>query len=171
MSKVQKDDECLELKNIKYQTMLLHKNAPSNPTEENILNMENFLSKERQQNTKKPWSKLEKAIKLKKLASYVNWYAEKNKIKNKDDLKQYLFQCLDRKKLQRTKDVHYDMDTGKIKQIPGLLFNKKKSKYTLKRVDKKDSTLKSLAPKRNRKKQKIKTKTKTKTKIDIHLKD
>ena len=38
-----KEDECLELKNIKYQTMLLHKNTPSNPTEENILNMENFL--------------------------------------------------------------------------------------------------------------------------------
>ena len=43
--------------------------------------MQNFLSKERQQNTKKPWSKLEKAIKLKKLAAYAKWYAETHKIK------------------------------------------------------------------------------------------
>ena len=63
------------------------------------------------------------------------------------------------------------METGKIKQIPGLSFNKKKSKYTLKRVDKKGSTLKCLAPKKKSKKVKTKTKTKPKTKIDIHLKD
>jgi hypothetical protein len=40
--------------------------------------------------------------------------------------------------------------TGKIKSIPGLLFNKNSNKYTLRRVDKKGSTLKALAPK-NRK--------------------
>jgi len=187
MSKDPTNEECLELKNLKYQTMLLHKNTMGNPTEENILNMENFLSKERKQNTKKPWSKLEKAVKLKKLTEFVKFYTDKNKNKNKSELKQYLLQCLDRKKLQRTKDVIYDMDTGKIKQIPGLSFNKKRLKYTLKRVDKKGSTLKCLAPKRNKSKSKtktkpkiktkpktkpkIKTKTKTKTKIDIHLKD
>ena len=76
----------------------------------------------------------------------------------KEVLKHYLYQCLERKKLQRTKDVIYDMQTGEIKQIPGLSFNKNTNKYTLRRVDKKGSTLKSLAPK------------KKKTKIDIHLK-
>ena len=139
--------------------MLLHKNTTLDATKENMQNMEKFLNIERNQDHKKPWSKLEKAIKLKKLAEFAKSYNTKNKL----ELKQYLIQCLDRKKLQRTKDVAYDMETGKIKQIPGLSFNKKKAKYTLKRVDKKGSTLKCLAPKKKRKK--------TKTKIDIHLKD
>ena len=70
-------------------------------------------------------------------------------------LKLYLYQCLERKKLQRTKDVLYEITTGKIKSIPGLLFNKNSNKYTLRRVDKKGSTLKALAPK-NRKRRKKK---------------
>ena len=51
------------------------------------------------------------------------------------------------------------MNTGKIDKIPGLSFNKNANKYTLRRVDKKGSTLKSLAPKKKKKK------------IDIHLKE
>ena len=71
-------------------------------------------------------------------------------------LKLYLYQCLERKKLQRTKDVLYEMATGKIKSIPGLLFNKNSNKYTLRRVDKKGSTLKALAPKNRKRRQKKK---------------
>jgi hypothetical protein len=63
---------------------------------------------------------------------------------------------LDRKKLQRVKDVTYDVKTGRIKAIPGLTFNKNKHKFTLRRVDKKKSTLKGLAPKRKKDKIDIK---------------
>jgi hypothetical protein len=150
-------DECLELKNIKYQTMLLQKNTSRAQTEENIINMDRFLNQEKLQNKKKPWSKLEKATKLKKLVKF----AENYNTKNKEVLKHYLFQCLERKKLQRTKDVDYDISTGKIKQIHGLSFNKNMYRFTLKKVDKKGSTLKHLAPKKKRKKKKI----------DIYLKD
>ena len=62
---------------------------------------------------------------------------------------------MERKKLQRVKDVQYSIDTGKIISIPGLLFNKKNNKFTLKNMDKKGS-LKSLAQKELNVKNKIK---------------
>jgi len=151
-----KEDECLELKNIKYQTMLMNKKPSPVKLENDNIDIESFLRKEKQQTSKKPWSKLEKTTKRKKLAIFADTY----NTKRKEALKQYLFQCLERKKLQRTKDVIYDSKSGRIKQIPGLSFNKNTNKYALRRVDKKVSTLKSLAPKKRRK-----------TKIDIHLKD
>ena len=149
-----KDDECVELKNIKYQTMLINKTKLNENTQTHTTNIEQFLKKESMQTSKKPWNKLEKSIKRKKLFKFVETYATKHK----EMLKQYLYQCLERKKLQRTKDVIYNINTGKIEKIPGLSFNKNSNKYTLRRIDKKGSTLKSLAPKKKKKK------------IDIHLK-
>lgn len=145
-----KNDECVELKNIKYQTMLMNKKMQTPKTENNTVNIEKFLQKERDQVTQKPWSKLEKSIKRKKLSKFAETY----NTKYKEILKQYLFHCLERKKLQRTKDVIYDINTGRIEKIPGLSFNKNSNKYTLRRIDKKGSTLKSLAPKKKRRKHK-----------------
>jgi hypothetical protein len=55
---------------------------------------------------------------------------------------------LDRKRFQRVKDVDYDKSTGKIKDIPALFFNKSTNHFTLKNIDKRVSTLKSLPPKK-----------------------
>ena len=55
------------------------------------------------------------------------------------------------KKLQRVKDVEYNMKTGKITKIPGLKWETTKNKFTLKKPDKKGSTLKNLAPIRKKK--------------------
>ena len=63
-----------------------------------IKKYEYFFELERTQDKKKPWSKLEKAKKLKKLAEFAMSYPTKHH----DLLKQYLFVCLNRKKLQRT---------------------------------------------------------------------
>jgi uncharacterized protein YcbK (DUF882 family) len=59
-------------------------------------------------------------------------------------LKAYLANSIDRKKLQCVKDVIYDKTTNKIKSIPCLLFNTVSRTYTLKRSEKRVSTLKSL---------------------------
>ena len=145
-------DECVELKNIKYQTMLLNKSATNEPLEDNISAVSDFLSKEQIRDKNLPWSKLEKATKLKKLAAFSKTFPSKYN----PALKKYLFQCLERKKLQRAKDVVFDISEGKIKSINGLIFNKVKGRYTLKRAGK-VSTLKCLAPKRPRKQRKSKT--------------
>jgi hypothetical protein len=59
-------------------------------------------------------------------------------------LKQYLVDCFDNKKLQSMKDLVYDKPSGKIKTIPILLFNQTSRTFTLKRNEKRVSTIKCL---------------------------
>ncbi len=151
-------EECQELKNIKYQTMLLNSNSKIVSTKKNSENLDDFLQKEKANNKNKPWSKLGRSTKLKKITEFVTQFAIEKEITDagKKQLHIYLNTSLDRKKLQRVKDVSYDVKTGRIKAIPGLTFNKNKNKFTLRRVDKKKSTLKGLAPKRKKDKIDIK---------------
>ena len=144
-------DECVELKNIKYQTMLLNGNRKIDSNKQDSNNLLDFLEKESQLNIKKPWNKLGKGTKIKKLNEYVEKYSITHKLSQskKELLKEYLIKCLDRKKLQRVKDIVYDKNAGSIKAIPGLLFQK--NKFTIKRIDKKNNTLKGLAPTRRKK--------------------
>ena len=145
-------DECMELKNLKYQTMLLNQKTEKKETQPNISNIEKFLEKEQENNIMKPWNKLGKGTKLKKVYEYVDSYLKDKPDKKEYEvaLKTYLLECLERKKLQKKKDVIYDMEHNKIKDIPNLYFNEKKKKYSLKRTDKKSSTLKSLPTRKNK---------------------
>ena len=61
----------------------------------------------------------------------------------------FLKDSLDKKELLRVKDVIYDKNTGIIKDIPALHYIKSNKHFTLKNIDKRISTLKSLAPKKN----------------------
>lgn len=155
------NDDCQALKNIKYQTMLLNGNSKIDSEKQNTYNLEEFLEKEKIIIKQQPWSKLGRSGKLKKLDVFINSFANENKLNivEKTKLKKYLIESLNKKKLQRVKDVTYDVKAGRIKAIPGLTFNKIKQKFTLRNLDKKKSTLKGLAPRRK------------KNKIDIHLKE
>ena len=57
--------------------------------------------------------------------------------------------CLDKKKIYRVKDVLYDKETGLIKEIPALTFIKSTKHFTLKNLDKRVTTQKSLPPKKS----------------------
>ena len=72
---IKKSEECIELKNIKYKTMLLNGN-PLNETKSsnNMLNLEKFLEDEKNNNINEPWCKLNKTIKTKKLLEFVEIY-------------------------------------------------------------------------------------------------
>ena len=145
------NDECQELKNIKYKTMLLNGN-PSNETKSsnNLSNLEKFLENEKNNNNNEPWCKLNKTIKTKKLIEYVELY-KKEKELDEEACKQMVFflkDCIDRKKLQRVKDVIYDKINGVIKEIPALTYVKSAKHFTLKNVDKRVSTVRGLAPKK-----------------------
>tara|TARA_B100000674_G_scaffold386161_1_gene329623 strand:+ start:934 stop:1500 length:567 start_codon:yes stop_codon:yes gene_type:complete len=159
---MKKNDECLELKNIKYKTMLMNNIQPSK--EPQITNIENFLEKEKSINKKQHWSKLSTLSKKTKLTDYCNTYAETNNLSlhDKEQLRQFLLKSLERKKLQRVKDVIYDIETQVIINIPSLSINKTTNKYTLKNLEKKVSTLKSLAPRKNKGKKKKGDKEKNK---------
>jgi hypothetical protein len=159
--KTSSTDECLELKNINYQTMLLNNktNINGNMKSECSEQIDDFLNKEKELNKNKPWNKLSKASRLKKLMTYASYYIEKNKLDNLQEkkLKTYLLDTLDRRKLQKIKDVVYNIETGIIEDIPKLIFMKGKKKFTIKR-EKKSNTLNNLPPKtlkKNRKKKKM----------------
>ena len=148
-----KDEECIDLKNIKYKTMLLN-GAPLKETKSSndLSNLDKFLEDEKTNNQSEPWSKLDKTIKTKKMLLFAEIYCkEKNMDETESELLiQFLKECLDRKKLQRVKDVIYDKPTGMIKDIPSLFYNKSSRHFTLKNVEKRISTLKSLPPKKTR---------------------
>ena len=146
------NEECLELKNIKYKTMLLNGNPIKETKASNDMsNLDNFLENEKNNNSNEPWCKLNKTIKYKKLVEYVEIY-KKNKNLNDEEEKiliDFLKDSLDKKKLCRVKDVLYDKDNGIIKEIPALTYSKANKHFTLKNMDKRVSTLKSLAPKKS----------------------
>lgn len=153
-------------KNIKHQSILLN----SIPSKDNsISSMKKFDEIVNMQNTSTtatplmPWSKLTKLTRIKKLQDYVERYSSEHSLKSseKSALLSYLRDCLDKKKLQRIKDVIYDKDTQTIKDIPGLSFNSGSQRFTLRVREKKDSTLKNLT-KIKQKSTKLKSKAKKK---------
>jgi len=143
-------DECQELKNIKYKTMLLNGNPlQETKSSNNLSNLEKFLEDEKNNNSNEPWCKLNKTVKTKKMVEYVEIY-KKDKNLDEEEVKlllSFLKDSIDRKKLQRVKDVVYDKVNGIIKEIPALTYSKSNKHFTLKNIDKRVSTLKSLAPK------------------------
>jgi hypothetical protein len=144
-------EECLELKNIKYKTMLLNGNPLQETKSENDLsNLDKFLEDEKNNNVNEPWCKLNKTIKTKKVLEFVEKYKTEKNLDQEEEkaLLTFLKDCLDRKKLQRVKDVVYDKTNGSIKEIPALSYTKANKHFTLKNMDKRVSTLKSLAPKK-----------------------
>jgi hypothetical protein len=160
-------DDCIELKNIKYQTMLLNNNSKIDSEKQDTIDIDKLLETDKKLNKSKPWSKIGKSTKSKKIKLFIKSFSIENKLKPEQIIKltSYLMISLEKKKLQRTKDVIYNVSTGKITKIPGLIFNKVKNKFSLKRVDKKRSTLKGLAPKSNKKKKKKIRKDKTQKNI------
>ena len=145
-------EECQELKNIKYKTMLLN-GTPLQETKaaNDISNLDKFLEKEKIDNSNEPWCKLNKTIKYKKLLDFIEVY-KKNKNLNEEEtniLTIFFKDSLDKKKLSKVKDVIYDKDTGIIKEIPALTYTKASKHFTLKNTDKRVSTLKSLAPRKS----------------------
>uniref|UniRef100_A0A6C0I2P9 Uncharacterized protein n=1 Tax=viral metagenome TaxID=1070528 RepID=A0A6C0I2P9_9ZZZZ len=141
--------DCVELRNIKYKSMLLKKTSPKQVTKHN-LNIDDFLEKERTQNKEDQWVKLDKSMKMKKMSAFVEVYATEHVLCGKDKVALYDFltSSIDQKKLVKTKEVVYDKSTGTVKSIPCLVHCPASvKKFTLKRCEKRQSTLKSLAPK------------------------
>jgi hypothetical protein len=150
---INKKDDCQELKNIKYKTMLLN-GAPLNETKSSndMSNLEKFLEAEKITNSNEPWCKLNKTIKTKKLLEFIDIYSKENKLDIEEIqlLTSFLKESLDKKKLSRVKDVIYDKIFGVVKEIPALTYTKSNKHFSLKNIDKRVSTLKSLAPKKSK---------------------
>ncbi len=115
-----------------------------------ISKIDDYLDTEKLGNVNDSWTKLDKTTKLKKLLIYADVYKLEQNLSETDydSLVSYFKDCLDKKKLHKVKEVNYNKDTGLIASIPGLVYNKSSNNFTLKNIDKKISTIKSLAPKK-----------------------
>jgi len=142
-------EECIELKNIKYKTMLMNGTVLSDIkySKEDANNLEKFLEDSKLNKENETWSKLDKTVKIKKLILYAESYSLTNLYteEEKELLIAFLKDSLDRKKLQRIKDVYYDKEKCIITDIPALSFQKSNKHFTLKNMDKRINTIKSLS--------------------------
>ena len=145
----EKTVEDAALKNINYKNMLLTGNyglmKPDIVTNPNI---DDILENEKNANKSEPWNKLDKSAKVCKLKEFATIHGKKENYTETEivGLYQFLINALDQKKLMRAKDVVYDKISGTITSIPCLIYNTAFKKFTLKRCEKRQSTLKSLAP-------------------------
>jgi len=137
------------LKNINYKNMLLTGNynllKPDIVTNPNI---DDILENEKNASKSDPWNKLDKSAKLGKMKEFAARHGKKENYSEQEitSLYQFLISAIDQKKLMRAKDVTYDKLTGEIASIPCLMYHAGFKKFTLKRCEKRQSTLKSLAP-------------------------
>jgi hypothetical protein len=170
----QSQTECTELRNIKYKSLMLKNNQKrgdaamqmlhNTSATTSISHIDSYLESERAINNTEPWGKLDKTVKISKLVAFAKTYVEANGLPDSEsaNLVTFLVTCIDHKKIVKTKDVNYDKTTGKIISIPVLTHgvasldasassatNTTTTKFTLRRCDKRQSTLKSLSiPKR-----------------------
>ena len=137
------------LKSINYKNMLLTGNygmlKPDIVTNPNI---DDILENEKNANKSDPWNKLDKSSKFGKLKEFALMHGKKENYTEQEitSLYQFLISAIDQKKLMRAKDVTYDKVSGAITSIPCLIYHAGFKKFTLKRCEKRQSTLKSLAP-------------------------
>jgi hypothetical protein len=165
-------NECIELKNLKYKSMMLKNNQRrgdaamqmlhNTSATDSISNVEKYLDHERSRKTTDLWGKLDKTVKLSKLNAFAQKYIHDNGLPESEltQLVAFLTTCIDHKKIVKTKDVVYDKVSGMIISIPILTHVKSCDrdlipasasstgaspvKFTLRRCEKRPSTLKSL---------------------------
>jgi len=133
----------------KYKNIINPYNASSN--EDNYQSIDRILEREKQHNKSETWNKLDKTIKIQKLHQYAEKYGIEHTLPIKDvkNLKIFFVNCIEKNKLQKTKEVNYNKDIREIVSIPSLHFHSQNRCFTLKNLDnKRVSTLKSLTPKR-----------------------
>jgi len=148
-------DECQELKNIKYKTMLQNgDNSKLVKTITNdISNMSLILENESLLNKKETWNKLDKSAKLERILKYMDVLKKKHKLTAVEinTFKLFINSNLDKRNLYRNKDVNYIKETGKIESIPVLVFNNTTRKFSIKKSQQHISTAKALGPTKKKK--------------------
>ena len=88
------------------------------------------------------WNKLEKGLKCNRISLYLNTQKEYELSDlEKDDLKKMLYSVINKGGLTKNTDVNYNKEEGHIVKINTLLYDKKKSKFSIKQdINKKQKT-------------------------------
>jgi hypothetical protein len=142
-----KTDECIELKNLQYKTMLSGGSlkVETNITDFNVL--DKFLEDNKLHNLNDNWTKMDNSNKIKKLNKFAEKYIEDNQLTEElSKLTSFFKESIDQNQLMRVKDVVYDKNTKEIKDIPSLYYNITNKTFYLKTDKNRLHTLKSLPP-------------------------
>lgn len=146
-------DNNLENKSYTNVDLLVYKNTNNKNSTNRSINklqdfddLDKFLENELMQNKTQTWSKLHKNTKIKKITEYVISYSNENNLTECESNIMLLFlkDCIDKKKLNKVKEMVYDIDKQKIISIPGIAYVNKR--FTLKNQEK--LTSKGLGPKK-----------------------
>jgi len=131
----------------KYKSLLTSQPASSSTTE-SMSHIDELLETEKKNMNSESWNKLDKRLKIQKLHAYAEKYGKENNLPMKEikGLKTFFSECLTKDKLAKVKDVEYDKNAGVISSVSGLCFNVATRAFTIRNLDKKVSTLKSLTP-------------------------
>lgn len=165
---VEKKDvnECKEYNALKYKTMIMTGNNIEQKidNETNKEELDDFLMKEMANNKKQPWSKLSKTYKIKKLNKYiVDVLKQKHDLTDieRSNLKRFMLNLLDRKKMTKNSEIDYDEETGIIKDIYIISFDQATRKFSINKTptssSKKSVSTKKKTMKKKDNKEKIDT--------------
>tara|TARA_B100001287_G_C22587378_1_gene483958 strand:- start:325 stop:744 length:420 start_codon:yes stop_codon:yes gene_type:complete len=116
-----------------------YNNIPEDNISLSMKQIDTILDNERQNNYKSSWNKLDKSTKINKLRDFSNNYNCDNNEKEK--LFNTLHKALEQNKLQKIKEVIYDVNKEMIVSIPTLTYIH--NKFIIKN-EKRISTSKSL---------------------------
>lgn len=106
-----------------------------------------FLDRDKRENANESWNRLNKTMRLRKLTEYAKTYCAENALADEErtQLVAFFRDCLDRKKLHRIKEVQYDVETGRVVNVPVLAYNHTARRYTLKNTAATASTASTTA--------------------------
>lgn len=132
------------------QVMMMVEEEEDVEVKEPVLTIDQILDNENCHNKTEAWNKLNKTLKIQKLHAFSDKFGSENKYTQTEivHLKRFFTEALEKKKLQKTKEVMYDKITQEVKDVPGLFMNPSSHSFTIRADTKRISTLKSLTPKR-----------------------
>jgi len=133
-----------------YYSMYNEKSSNNQYNDMNPSNIDELLENEKMHNNNDSWNKLDNISKKQLLQSYADKYGLDNNLTGKEieNLKSFFNDAIQKNKLKKTKEVQYNKDTRIILNIPSLFFNTINRSFTLRNIEKRVSTLKSMTPKR-----------------------
>ena len=152
-----KKDICKEYMNLNYKNVV-EKGKPLKINRKTVNNddiLNNFLNNDIENNKNDVWSKLNKTVKLKKINNFSDVLEEEYNLdeNEKEGVKTYLHNLIDKKLLLKNNDVIYDKNKGELVKINNLSFSNKTRKFCIKKNEKKtiiSSALKNLKKDKNK---------------------
>lgn len=144
--------ECKEYNSLKYKTMIMtgHNIEERETNETSEYQLDCFLLREKETNIKQTWSKLSKTDRLKRINVYIEEIMTQLYELNEDEVqktKLFIHNLIERKRIVKVNEIDYNIETGKIVNIPIILFNLNTRKFTLnrnlKQVNKKNKSARS----------------------------